>query len=558
MSHSVLCRQSARFIRGVCPRRQKERNHVTMKLNYKRTVFVGFAFFLILAFWQAYDSIIPKILNDKFGMSQTWSGIVMAIDNILALFMLPLFGNLSDKTKSKYGRRTPYIVLGTVVAAAAFVLLSFADNMQLTNIKDVSEIDSESALSVLYDNEYGADVKTPDGEKFEIRELFTKEEFVKIRSTDRYIKGDDGKYTLTDAEKEDSVSLYTEYVVPLRQAYAWQMTAENPVTLVFFMVLLLIALVAMATFRSPAVALMPDVTIKPLRSKGNAVINLMGSFGGIAVLVLGLVFGTGSTANALMSYMAFFAVVAGIMIVALFVFLLTVNEPKFVLEMEADSRRFGIDESEEEGPVSAGGKLSRSELCSLLLILASVVLWYFGYNAVTTKYSVYAGEVLNLDYNMTLIIAQGAAILSYIPVGMLSSRFGRKKMILTGVLMLAAAFGAAAFMREGSPALFMNIIFILAGIGWATINVNSFPMVVELSKNSDVGKYTGFYYTASMAAQTITPVLSGIFLDIKMTTLFPYATIFVVLSFITMLFVRHGDSKPEAVKSKLEAFAEVD
>lgn len=528
-----------------------------MKLNYKRTVCVGFAFFLILAFWQAYDSIIPKILNDKFGMSQTWSGIVMAIDNVLALFMLPLFGNLSDKTKTKYGRRTPYIVVGTIVAAVAFVLLSFADNMQLTNIKDVSEIDSESALCVLYENEYSAEVKTPDGEKFDVCELFEKEEFVKIKSTDRYILGEDGKYTLADEDAEDSVSLYTEYVVPLRQAYAWQKTAENPVTLVFFMVLLLISLVAMATFRSPAVALMPDVTIKPLRSKGNAVINLMGSFGGIAVLVLGMVFGTGSTENTLMSYLAFFAVVAGIMIVALFVFLLTVDEPKFVAEMEADSCRYGIDNAEEAN-VSSGGKLSRSELCSLLLILASVVLWYFGYNAVTTKYSVYAGEVLNLDYNLTLIIAQGAAILSYIPVGMLSSKFGRKKMILVGVLMLAVAFGAAAFMREGSPALFMNIIFILAGIGWATINVNSFPMVVELSKNSDVGKYTGFYYTASMAAQTITPVLSGIFLDIRMTTLFPYATIFVVLSFVTMLFVRHGDSKPEAAKSKLEAFAEVD
>ena len=211
----------------------------------------------------------------------------------------------------------------------------------------------------------------------------------------------------------------------------------------------------------------------------------------------------------------------------------------------------------DDEPASGGDKLSRAEFTSLLLILASVVLWYFGYNAVTSKYSVYAGEVLNLDYNLTLIIAQAAAIISYIPVGVISSKFGRKKMILAGVVMLGVAFGAASFMRAGSSALVMNIIFILAGIGWATINVNSFPMVVELSKNSDVGKYTGFYYTASMAAQTITPVFSGIFLDIKMTTLFPYATIFVALAFVTMMFVRHGDSKPEA-KANLEAFADAD
>jgi MFS family permease len=104
----------------------------------------------------------------------------------------------------------------------------------------------------------------------------------------------------------------------------------------------------------------------------------------------------------------------------------------------------------------------------------------------------------------------------------------------------------------------MNIIFALAGIGWATINVNSFPMVVELSRSSDVGKYTGFYYTASMTAQTLTPIISGVFLDIKMTSLFPYATIFVSLSFITMLLVRHGDSRPRDVKPSLESFAEAD
>ena len=118
--------------------------------------------------------------------------------------------------------------------------------------------------------------------------------------------------------------------------------------------------------------------------------------------------------------------------------------------------------------------------------------------------------------------------------------------ILAGVIILGVAFAAAAFMRAGSSLLVMNILFAMAGIGWATISVNSYPMVVELSKGSNVGKYTGVYYTASMAAQMVTPILSGVFLDINFTTLFPYAAIFVFGSFVTMLFVKHGDNKPKA------------
>ena len=173
----------------------------------------------------------------------------------------------------------------------------------------------------------------------------------------------------------------------------------------------------------------------------------------------------------------------------------------------------------------------------------------------TSKYSVYATNVLDLDYSTTLLIANAAAVISYIPVGIISSKVGRKKTILAGVVMLAVAFGVACFMRVGSPAIVMNIMFALAGIGWATINVNSFPMVVELSRNGNIGKYTGYYYSASMAAQALTPFVSGIFMDrFGMTALFPYATVFVCLAFVTMMLVKHGDSKPEPAKSKLEAF----
>ena len=124
-----------------------------MKLNYKRTIFVGFAFFLICTFWQAYDTIIPKILVDQFGMSQAGSGVVMALDNILALFMLPLFGAISDRCTSRRGRRTPFIIIGTIVASVMLVVLSFVDNKQLSNIADVSVIDDPASLAALYEAE---------------------------------------------------------------------------------------------------------------------------------------------------------------------------------------------------------------------------------------------------------------------------------------------------------------------------------------------------------------------------------------------------------------------
>jgi MFS family permease len=336
-------------------------------------------------------------------------------------------------------------------------------------------------------------------------------------------------------------------------------TAQNAVPLVIFMSLLFFTLVAMGTFRSPAVALMPDVTIKPLRSKANAVINLMGTAGGILVLLLGIIFGTGKAKNALMSYTTFFAIVASIMMVALAVFLWKVREVKWSAEMQEQTERLGLDKPE-ESTAEAGEMrtLSRGERLSLILILASVVFWFMGYNAVTSKYSVYASTVLNVDYNTTLLIAQGAAIAAYLPVGMLSSKLGRKKMILAGVAILCGSFFGASFLSAGSPDLVKNILmptlFATAGIGWATINVNSFPMAIELAKKGDIGKYTGYYYTASMAAQILAPILSGVLYDLfgMRYTFFSFGAFFVVLSYITMSLVKHGDSIPLDKKSLLE------
>ena len=545
-----------------------------MKLNYKRTILVGFAFFLISAFWQAYDSIVPMMLVNKFGMSQSASGLIMALDNILAVLLLPLFGALSDKTKTKMGRRTPYILLGTIIAIGAFIGMTVADNKQISNIyqgkSDQQFIETvwEKNLEIPVAEDIGEDKLTTkeyaariffnknyhdlsDVEKTELKNKFVG--MIEDNSIMYNYNADTGKYIIDTESGKNSAR--TNLLVASRTAYASMTTKENFAPLVIFIIILFLTLISMATFRSPAVALMPDVTVKPLRSKANAIINLMGTAGGIIVLGLGIVFGTGSLKNQMMSYTIFVIAVCALMAIGLIVFLLKVRENKWSNEMLEEQVKLDAVNSVEEVEQTMG-KFDKKKLVSLILILVSVALWYMGYNAITSKYSLYATNVLGMDYNLTLILAQAAAIVSYIPVGIIASKVGRKKTILAGVIILTTAFFAAIFANARTPVAFMFFIFVVAGIGWATINVNSFPMVVELAKSGDVGKYTGWYYTASMSAQVITPILSGWIIDLvgNMLPLFPYATICVGLAFVTMFFVKHGDSKP-IVKSKLEAMS---
>ena len=577
-----------------------------MKLNYKRTVFVGFAFFLICAFWQAYDAIVPLMLTNKFGLNQGASGIIMSLDNILALFMLPLFGALSDKSKSRYGKRTPYIVAGTLCAIVCFVGLTFVDQAQLAKVTaDKQQLwNYANTMSVEYkenDSVINADAKTDivlndyaarmfynvdyasltEDQK---QELVTK--YVALTYDNVYTYNKETNTYTVYASKADvpsterSSNAYVALVSSAENLYAHNVTSGNVWTLVLFIVLLLATLISMAVFRSPAVALMPDVTVKPLRSKANAVINLMGTAGGILVLLLGIVFGTGKVQNQMMPYTGYVAAVCGVMAVALVIFILTVREPAWNAEMLAAQEELDKADPEEQAeavtevadqenaneiaevkPATAtSDKLPKDKLRSLILILASVALWFIGYNAITSKYSVYAVNELGADYNTTLLIAQAAAVVAYIPVGMIASKLGRKRTILIGIAMLTLAFFGGSFITDKSPSWLITVLFALAGIAWATINVNSFPMVVELAQGSTIGKYTGYYYTASMAAQIVTPILSGYLMQAfgTMRLLFPYGTIFVALSFVTMLFVKHGDSRPEQPKDKMEMLAGAD
>ena len=522
-----------------------------MKLNYKRIILVGFAFFLIQAFWQAYDNTIPMILTNKFGMSQAWSGAIMALDNVLALFMLPLFGAISDKHHSKWGRRTPFIVVGTLIAAVMLIALSFVDNAQLHHISDVAAIDDPAALETIYDREAGETLLTPGGQKFVLSRQFTKEEFTQIRSQ---ITVDGAAVTNPD---------YTNYVMPARQACAWDATAKSPVTLVFFIALLLVILVSMAVFRSPAVALMPDVTPKPLRSRGNAVINLMGAVGGILYLALAAVLYPASRKVAgHVDYQPLFIIVSLIMAVSVLVLALTVKEKRLSEENRALEKQH-LDWNLAAKDESGNEVLPKEVKRSLTFLLASISLWFIAYNGVTTWFTKYIEQVMGEGLggaSTCLLVATAGAICSYIPIGALAAKIGRKRTIQLGVALLTLCFLLGFVLTCTSSVITpaMYVVFALVGLAWAAINVNSLPMVVEMCRGSDIGRFTGYYYTFSMVAQVVTPIAAGSLMRaIDYRVLFPYAAIFSALSFVTMCFVRHGDAKAEAKKG-LEAFEDMD
>ncbi|MFR1308116.1 MAG: MFS transporter [Gallintestinimicrobium sp.] len=309
-----------------------------MKLNYKRTFLVGLAFLSICAFWQMYDNIVPLILQGTFHLNETLTGAIMAADNVLAVFLLPLLGSLSDKADTRWGKRTPFIVVGTVLAVVLMMLLPHAD-------------------------------KT-------------------------------GNFVL-------------------------------------FVISLFFLLIAMGLYRSPAVALMPDLTPKPLRSQANAIINLMGAVGGIYTLILiSLLLKGGDKPD----YTPVFLGVALLMVVAVVLLVLTVREKKLAQEVAKANLE---EETEEEQKADKTGELTPGVKRSLTMILISIFLWFTAYNAVTTAFSRYARTVWGMEgggFANCLMVATVAAIISYIPIGMISAKAGRKKTIMGGLVLMLISF----------------------------------------------------------------------------------------------------------------------
>lgn len=452
----------------------KLQGEIFMKLKIGQTVRVGFAFLSISAFWQMYNTIIPLILTNTFHMNETISGVIMALDNVLALFLLPMFGTISDNCKSSMGKRKPFILFGTIAAVILSLLLP------------------------LIDNSYS-------------------------------------------------------YAPSMGKIY-------------LFIIVLCMLLVVMGTYRSPAVALMPDITPKPLRSQANAIINLMGALGGIAYLLISAFLYSKSRTKGLkhVDYLPIFMIVSLIMIAALLIVRFTVNERKLseaanVIDTKSGSSgavsHDGHKQKTEETMIdSATSKVvSKNDFPSdvkksLAFLLVSIAFWFISYNAVTTWFTTYANAKWSMslgEANTCLLVANGGAILCYLPIGWLSGKFGRKKMILSGITIMTISFIASFIytftIGKFTPALYA--IFLLVGMAWASISVNSLPMVLEMCKGSEIGKFTGLYYTFSMAAQIVTPVATGWLMHyVGYNVLFIYAAIFMAAAFFSMQFVKHGEA----------------
>lgn len=432
-----------------------------LKLNYGRTILIGFAFMSICIFWQFYDNEIPRILKYTFGLGEGITGFIMALDNVFALFLLPLFGTLSDRTNTKIGKRMPFILIGTVASTILFqILINFAN-------------------------------------------------------------------------------------VPGRLA--------------IFIIILLLLLVSMGIYRSPAVAMMPDLTPPPLRSRANAIINLMGTVGAVYTLAMISLLLKDADDQSRTNYTPLALAISIAMVVCVVILFITIRENSIrdKITKEVEAAGLSMDDADDEaskkaadaGKEPAGGAaIPAAVKRSLIFLLISVLLWFTAYNAVTTAFSRYVEEVWGLKngaYANCLMIATIAAVISYLPIGWISSKIGRKKTILMGVALMSICYLAGAFATGYSNAIVF--MFVIIGFGWASINVNSYPMVVQMSSASDIGKYTGYYYTFSMAAQVFTPIASGILLEqVSYRTLFPYAFVFSTLAFVTMLMVRHGDSERQA------------
>lgn len=394
-----------------------------MKLDYKKTFFIGLGFFTVSLVWGIYNVKTPLYLKE-LGLSGVAVGSVMTIDNIFAIIFLPIFGALSDRTKTRYGRRMPYLLVGIPLSAAAFFLIPFAQS-----------------------------------------------------------------------------------------------------SLLFLMITIIAMNFFMSIYRAPTVALMPDVTPRPLRSKANGIINFMGGAGSVVTFVAA---GFLLKVNEIYP----FAAVSIIMILVIILMYNMVREPEELEDEKTVNEAAGSPEGE------------RGKTMSLIFLLLAIFFWFTGYNAVETFFSTYGAEVLKISDSQTaflLAVFSGLFLVFAIPSGIIATRMGRKKVILSGIVLLTAVFVSLIFVKSILP---MYALLAVGGISWALININSYPMVVEMTANKGIGQYTGYYYFFSMLAAIVSPILFGFLKDMLGDDfLFIYASIAMVIAFSFMMPVKHGEAK---------------
>lgn len=449
-------------------------SNIKLKLNVKRTSLIGFAFFGILLLWQVYDSWCPTFLTDIFArniynvtkdsltqeqtLSVQWLvGIIMACDNLAALILLPIFGNLSDKTKTPIGKRMPFILIGTMISAMAFPFIPLFFHMN--NIAGM-------------------------------------------------------------------------------------------------VIMMAVVLMFMMMYRNPAVALMPDITPKPLRAKANGIINIMGYFGGACATVLGIFLPLSNYLRDRNIWLIElpFIIASVLMVISAIVLFLTINENKLAEELK-DEIALGEKQAEVVETVDDDKPMPKKNLYMLLGILGAEFLWFMADNAVGTyinNYVIYYLEASSSKTSMLIIIGGVMSVAGFAIAGFIADKIGRKWTVSIGLALTLVAYIVMCFTFKSSTTyvdksdhvyhnlpILLYIVFALKGFGMALVHNCSFPMVVELCSSKKIGKFTGYYYAASMSAQTITPVLLGLILNrtLHWGALSVYSAILIALSFTVFVIV---------------------
>ncbi len=469
-----------------------ENNTRTLKLNVKNTLYMGSAFFAILMLWQMYNHYCPLFLDYllrlKYNQSNEFIiGIIMAGDNLLAIFMLPLFGKLSDRTHTKFGKRMPYIVIGMALSALLFPLIAI----------------------MFYFN-----------------------------------------------------------------------------SLVGVIVMMGVIILIMNMYRNPAVALMPDVTPKPLRSKANGIINFVGYLGAILAGGLALFLKidkdksiTGSNweptskGNAIIA----FCIASFFMLLAMFLLIWKINENKLLKDAK-DDIEYGEKLSETLSEVTDDKPLCKADMKNFIILLIGVLLWFMAFNAIETFNSLFCKDILQNEgiASTIVIILTVSSIITFLAAANLPSKIGRKSTVILGIGLLVVSFVLilvyflcnGVFKSDYDDVVVANgnklpfsvipiyILIAIAGCGWALINANSYPMMVEMSSSNNIGKFTGYYYTVSMIAQSITPILVGLIMynsEASLKLLYIYSAILMGLALIVMCFFKEKKNTKRHIKKGLDA-----
>lgn len=416
------------------------------KISFKNLLLLGFGFFGISLVWPLYNAYVPIFLKD-FDLSSTVIGFIMTIDNLFAIIMLPLIGVMSDQTRTRLGRRMPYILIGAPLAAVTFGLIPLTRAIQLLWLM---------MLNIIFMN--------------------------------------------------------------------------------FFM----------ALFRSPVIALMPDITPSEYRSQANGVINFMGGVGALLAYFAGKPLYDKN--YGLPFYIGGIILVLSQLLVVIFI----KEDEKYKRKVSEKIKFENIYKKTFDELRENMKDVFYSKEKSLLFMLISILSWFIGYNALETFFTSF------VKFNLGIKESTGALILGFfsltfmifaIPAGFIGAKLGRKKTMSIGLSIVITVLVLAFFISISlsDPGLITKVyfaLFAIGGLGWAMVNVNSLPTIVDMTIEEKVGGYTGLYYFFSMAANIIAPPLAGLFIDnIGYNTLFAMSITFLTLSLITLQFVKRGDVK---------------